>query len=614
MTCPHCHSEFPAGIYLCPNDHFTLIKARPDPLIGSTFAERYEVIEVVGRGGMSVVYKARQKYIESFVAIKILNPQLGTDDDTIERFKREAKAASTIRHINVIQILDFGIHPKPFLIMEFLEGDSLADYLEKHGSMETARAINIFMQAADGLAHAHAKGIIHRDLKPGNLVLVEEPGLNEIVKIVDFGIAKVLPKDGVAAQALTQPGEVFGSPLYMSPEQCLGRPLDARSDIYSLGCVMYETLTGMVPLMGENSFETMNMHVNLQPLPLRGAAPGKDIPPLIEKVILKAISKEPENRQQSMLELKKELLESGQQSRLYRNETETYMPGMGDTKGSQSVAETKPETVEKAAEAPSKAMQQLVLDAVKLTRQQDKANKRLRAVLMLVLGVFACALGWLAFDFTRPGPSSDPATLWERKQYLAKMGDGENLFNQGKYAQSSEAYKAAAGMARTFGDGNDKKLRALLGWLTALQDSGASASDINVVRGETLRASLRHMEYLSDHGPKDYSQIVDLDAGLLKKLDPEKLDRATADDYSRELVKNAKEAFAQKSYVKAMSWLTEALESEEQAHGQAGVTDLAAEMEKSPQGKQHAREIHELMQRALEAEKNEESANDNRKK
>lgn len=170
MRCLRCQEEFSNGIQICPHDGTRLIVALPDPMIGKTFADRYEIIEVLGRGGMSVVYKAQQIFMQNFVAIKVLHQTLNSDPTSFDRFKQEAVAAISIRDKNVIQVLDFGISDdKAFLIMEYLEGQDLSDWLMKNGDMGVERALKIFIQACSGLAHAHAKGVIHRDLKPGNL-------------------------------------------------------------------------------------------------------------------------------------------------------------------------------------------------------------------------------------------------------------------------------------------------------------------------------------------------------------------------------------------------------------------------------------------------------------
>ncbi|MBC7998909.1 MAG: serine/threonine protein kinase, partial [Leptolyngbya sp.] len=246
LYCLQCQGKFPSGTAVCPVDGGTLTTVLPDPLLGTTFAEKYEILAVVGRGGMSTVYKARHTLMDSLVAIKILNSALVTDPSHMERFTQEAKALSALRHHNIVQVFDFGIfeNAKPYLITEFLEGDSLADVLQVNTIIPVERAMHIFLQMCDGLAQAHKKGIVHRDLKTGNIVIVQEPDERDVVKILDFGIAKIIGNDDPNSQRLTREGEVFGSPLYMSPEQCTGGVVDARSDIYSLGCVMYEVLTG----------------------------------------------------------------------------------------------------------------------------------------------------------------------------------------------------------------------------------------------------------------------------------------------------------------------------------------------------------------------------------
>jgi len=194
--------------------------------------------------------------------------------------------------------------------MDFLEGTNLAEVLDEVGLLPASRATNIFAQACAGLAHAHSKGVIHRDLKPGNIMLVEFDQRKDFVKIVDFGIAKVLPSgDESESSHLTQTGEVFGSPLYMSPEQCRGRNLDIRSDIYSLGCVMYRTLTGSSPFFGQDPMECMYKQVNEAPNKFFDTNPDSRVPEALESIVFKCLAKEPGERFQTMLELKDALLE-----------------------------------------------------------------------------------------------------------------------------------------------------------------------------------------------------------------------------------------------------------------------------------------------------------------
>jgi serine/threonine protein kinase len=276
-------------------------------MIGQTLDNQYEILEVVGQGGMSVVYKARHVMLKKIVAIKTLLPHLVLHPLSLQRFQQEAQAASNIVHTNVVTIYNFGITPEgqPYLVMDYLEGISLQDMILEHGHLPIDRALNIFLQVANALGLAHEKGVVHRDLKPSNIILIEQGDKKDIVQIVDFGIAKLLPQEGSEAMALTQTGEVFGSPLYMSPEQAKGDKLDSRSDIYSMGCLMYETLSGKLPHNGENALEVLYKHINDVPPPMSSGE--IKIPHALEAIVFKALAKSPDLRYQSMLELEEDL-------------------------------------------------------------------------------------------------------------------------------------------------------------------------------------------------------------------------------------------------------------------------------------------------------------------
>ncbi len=596
-----CQEEFSDGRQNCPHDGTRLIVALPDPMIGKTFADRYEIIDVLGRGGMSVVYKAQQVFMQNLVAIKVLHQTLNSDPTSFDRFKQEAIAAISIRDKNVIQVLDFGISDdKAFLIMEYLEGQDLADWLTKNGDMDVEHALNIFIQACSGLANAHAKGVIHRDLKPGNLFLMKETDGSELVKIVDFGIAKIETTNNATSQSLTQPGEVFGSPLYMSPEQCQGKPLDARSDIYSLGCVLYETLTGMPPLMGINSFETMNKHVGEQPLPVRAMVPNKDVPEALDQCILKALRKNPDQRQQTMQEFRQELIDSvrGTRFHLEAENAGSRTPATDDV-GAETVVDTDLDI--RAREE----LQKLVLDAVDLTKKQDEHNKKLRQmvlVLYVLLGSLVMGLFWAV---TKPGPLSDPAPFYKQEPYRWKISEAETYMREGKYDKALEAYKVAVDMSKDFGDGTEKKTKALFGLLVCLEHTGAGPELITQARHQLLDANVKHMEYIYGHDGHDLAQIIDLDAGLLQRIGGNKVDKAYAEVLAKKYVSNAKDDFGKKNFVKALSWLQEALEIEEQNHCDVGVANTAAGFEAAHEGKEHIEQIKNLLERALSAEKSE---------
>ncbi len=291
---------------------------KPESLVGTTIADKYEILSELGQGGMSVVYKARHLLMKKAVAIKVLLPQLVLNPQSLKRFQQEASASSSLSHPNVITVYDFGVSAQglPYLVMDLLHGDSLAEEVRNNGPLELGRALKIFVQAADALYEAHRKGIIHRDIKPSNIMLVSTDTNEDLVKIVDFGIAKVLPQEGEDFQKLTQTGEIFGSPFYMSPEQCMGQAPDARSDIYSFGCLMYEALTGKPPLVGSHALETMYKHMNEMPQGLANLKCEPQVRERVEAVILKALAKEPGQRYQTMKELEDELelLRSGRET------------------------------------------------------------------------------------------------------------------------------------------------------------------------------------------------------------------------------------------------------------------------------------------------------------
>jgi len=310
LNCINCGRKFDQGFKCCPFDGTLLEEIITDELTGTIFADRYEIITRLGSGGMSVVYKARHTLLGRMVAIKLLDPLLTSDLQNARRFREEALASSLLSHPNLINIIDFGLSPsgEPYLIMDYLNGQSLNDVLFQETCIGVDRAINLFIQACDGLEHAHSRGVIHRDLKPSNLMLETDPKTGrETVKIIDFGIAKVLTSHRERGQNLTQPGEILGSPTYMSPEQCLGCPMDARSDIYSLGCAMYEALCGRLPLLGKVALETMQMHVERQPESLLVRAPECRIPEVLDRIVMKALRKDQAERYQTMAEMREDL-------------------------------------------------------------------------------------------------------------------------------------------------------------------------------------------------------------------------------------------------------------------------------------------------------------------
>jgi tRNA A-37 threonylcarbamoyl transferase component Bud32/tetratricopeptide (TPR) repeat protein len=281
-----------------------------DKFIGRIIAERYEILDLAGRGGMSSVYRARHVLTDKIIALKLMHSHLIADENAVRRFQQEAKAASRLHHPNAISVQDMGIADdgQPFLTMDYLDGRSLSQEIDRYKQIDPARCNHIFLQVCSALAHAHDQRIVHRDLKPSNVMLIESDNDPDFVKVVDFGIAKIL-MEGTESLKLTSTGEVFGSPYYMSPEQCMGNPLDARSDIYSMGCLMYEALTGRVPHEGKNVLETMYKHTNLTTPALTDIKADPRVIFRLDQILQKCLAKVPEQRYQSMLELKEDLLE-----------------------------------------------------------------------------------------------------------------------------------------------------------------------------------------------------------------------------------------------------------------------------------------------------------------
>jgi serine/threonine-protein kinase len=308
-VCLECHRQFTGLVASCPHDNTALVPVAQDPLVGTKLDGKYEILSVLGTGGMGVVYKGKQDLMDRIVAIKMLLAHHLNDTHSVKRFLHEGKATCKLKHPHIITVYDYGVSPQgqPYIVMDFLDGVPLSDQIRKEGQIGVDRSMSIFKQSALALEHAHSQGVIHRDLKPSNIVLIDFDGNKDYVKVVDFGVAKLIEDAGTELQRLTQMGEVCGSPVYMSPEQCQGMQLDPRSDIYSMGIVMYETLTNKLPLLGKTLVETMHKHIMEAPTPFSESRPDLYIPERVEQVIFKALSKNPDDRQQSMKELATEI-------------------------------------------------------------------------------------------------------------------------------------------------------------------------------------------------------------------------------------------------------------------------------------------------------------------
>jgi serine/threonine protein kinase len=266
---------------------------------GQMVAQRYEVIKLIGCGGMGVVYKVKVKESGKILALKTIRTNDLTEQG-LERFTQEAEAANALEHEGLIKVYEFGMidHQQPYLVMDFIEGGSLADAIRKNKGLPVDTVLNIFLAACDALAYVHDQGIIHRDLKPGNILLQDCQSEKAQIRIADFGVAKILEDDSGSGLRLTQTGEMLGSPLYMSPEQCAGKSVDRRSDVYSLGCAMYEALVGVPPYVGSSFLATILKHQQEAPPSL--ASSGNQFPQELESVVARALAKDPNDRFQYM--------------------------------------------------------------------------------------------------------------------------------------------------------------------------------------------------------------------------------------------------------------------------------------------------------------------------
>lgn len=266
-------------------------------LVGVTLAGRYNLTSLLGRGGMGTVYGATDAQMsDRLVAIKVLAPHLVSDEKQVLRFEQEARAANQLRHPNTISVLDFGRDPEGhiFMVIEFLKGQELTSIV-RQGPMDAARALYVMRQVCKSLAEAHSKGIIHRDLKPDNIFVCEIYGEKDFVKVIDFGIAKFLEEESAN---LTQAGKMFGTPRYLSPEQAQGKKLDARSDLYTCGVILFECLTGRPPFVAEEAIAVAIKHVQEEPPKLLEVNPSIHVPPLVDALVFKLLSKKADQRHQ----------------------------------------------------------------------------------------------------------------------------------------------------------------------------------------------------------------------------------------------------------------------------------------------------------------------------
>jgi serine/threonine protein kinase/Tfp pilus assembly protein PilF len=445
--CPQCNEEFASDddVLLCPKDHTPLEQAskEKDPLVGTVVAERYEILEMIGSGGWALIYKAKQKPLNRLVAIKILHGHLAGDPEKVKRFKREAEAATKLVHENVGSVFDYGLLPEgqPYMVMEYLQGITLQDVLKRDQRMPLDKAVEVFRQVCHGLALAHDRNIVHRDVKPSNIYMVDDESQ---VKILDFGLAKLLASDeSVNSISLTQTGQTIGTPSYMSPEQCTGFPLDSRSDLYSVGCVMFEMLTGKRAFEGRNLFETMSQQINID-VSFEAAGAAQTVPVDLQLVVMKALAKNPQERYQTAKELDAALEEV--LDRLRGNGRGILLPRLQAF-------------VQKHRRA-----------ARKLTREP------MIAVVVLMSVVLAGVAGWRLFsDNSSADVPVSPAISYNRD-----MAEGQRKFDKTRFDEAAQAFAQAAKQSVSFGEGDSRHIAALAKQAEALKRCGNASAALAV--------------------------------------------------------------------------------------------------------------------------------------
>ncbi len=309
-TCPECRAEYEDAVEECPVDSQALKISQNDPLIGTRLANRYEILSIIGRGGMGVVYKARHEVMDRPMAIKMLHSYMVAAPEAVKRFFQEAQTISQVKHHHIVTLYDFGMSPQaqPFIVMDYLEGQNIKSLVKKSGALSFERAEHILRQVIEALSAAHAKNVVHLDLKPENIVLTEQNCDTDWVTLVDFGLSKLEAPRSKEGLSISKGGHISGSPPYMSPEQCRpGSEVDARSDIYSLAIVIYEMLSTKLPFEAKSSIEMVECHRFGTPLPFNLTLPELKVCTELTHVLNRAFEKEPARRQQTVEEFGEEV-------------------------------------------------------------------------------------------------------------------------------------------------------------------------------------------------------------------------------------------------------------------------------------------------------------------
>lgn len=520
-VCPVCKREFSIAEEhsTCPHDGALLSVITTDPLAGETVGGKYEVLEQIGAGGWSVVYKAKQVGLTRLVCLKVLHPHLASDPEKVLRFQREAEAASAVLSPNVAAVFDFGVLPQgqPYLVLEYLDGTSLADILHTQGTLTMERLVPLFLQALTGLAAAHEKGVVHRDIKPSNLFIAD----GATVKILDFGLAKLTTPEADGFSNLTQTGQTLGTPSYMSPEQCSGLNIDHRSDIYSLGCVMYEALTGRPPFSGRNAFECMQKHVNEVPPRFSEVDGAPKVPETIELAVMRALQKDPAARYQSVGEFKAALRMANE--------------GQGSRRSAGRVL---------ARLFPRKAS---------FSKRGEVMWPVIGAALSIVLLMAVWRYVEVSVHSLADHTPAAPPGVQFAEQFEKNYIEGKKLLDEDDYPQAALFFKESVQQAEFFGEADDRLRRAL----EALRETYGRMNDIKNEQKIARRLdSIRNRMGDEDFGDKDRNAARIVSLSL--KLQQDKNDRQAVEQLAKTLNDQATIFYGEAQYGKAKELIEQA--------------------------------------------------------
>lgn len=404
-------------------------------IVGSKVGDRYEIVSVIASGGMGVVYQARHTLMNKIVAIKMLHSAYMHEQSALDRFLREAKIACQLSHPNIVVVHDFALtsDKKLYLVMDYVEGQTLEQILGGKKSLPVEELISIICQVCDGLTHAHDLGLIHRDLKPANIMITCDKSNKKQVKILDFGLAKALGEG--REKGLSDTGIALGTCYYMSPEQCCGKQADVRSEIYALGCVMFEAITGMPPFRGANVLEVMQKHIRELARNMSELRSDITIPESIEKIVSKAMAKDPQQRFQSAADLKAALLSMNEST---AKKTEKAK----DCLELQSIIAETP-VVEEESEIVSEAEIKSRSTSLLLSRARRSSAQQADSTIVLIILVFFALFGVGSLFLIVPYFMHTAEMTELGRKSAAETPSWKNHANQGQFAFDKNEFARA---------------------------------------------------------------------------------------------------------------------------------------------------------------------------